>query len=209
MKGLLLKDMYMIRKYCRAYLIILIVFLGVSYVKEGNMFLSIYPCILSGMIPVTLLSYDERSRWTIYSGTLPYSKAQIVSVKYLVGIIAQITVLILSGIVQAVRMNIDGNFVIKEYLAFMGMLLIMSCFAPSISLPCMFKLGVERGRIIYYILIGIICGASIAVMGVGDGNVQLKMRFDRVLPIVCIAAVVWYVLSWYLSIVLYKKRELN
>ena len=64
MKGLLLKDFYMAAKYCRA-------------------------CLLCGMIPVNLLAYDERSRWLEYSGTLPYTKAQIVSGKYLVGIIVQ------------------------------------------------------------------------------------------------------------------------
>jgi hypothetical protein len=34
------------------------------------------------MLPVTLLSYDEKEKWHIYSGTFPYSRAQIVSSKY-------------------------------------------------------------------------------------------------------------------------------
>ena len=63
MKGLILKDIYMMMKYCRAYLLIIIVFTAVSFVDNGNLFLVFYPTILCGMIPVNLLSYDERSRW--------------------------------------------------------------------------------------------------------------------------------------------------
>ena len=93
MKGLLLKDWYMMKKYCRMYIFIAAVFIAVSLVNNGNMFFVFYPCLLCGMIPVNLLGYDERSRWMQYSGTMPYTKTQIVSGKYLVGLLAQLTML--------------------------------------------------------------------------------------------------------------------
>ena len=83
MKGLLLKDLYMVVKYCKAYLLIAVVFLAVSLMGSDNLFFIFYPCLLCGMIPVNLLAYDERSRWPQYCGTLPYTKGQIVSGKYL------------------------------------------------------------------------------------------------------------------------------
>ena len=61
MKGLLLKDWYMMKKYCRAYLLIAVVFIAVSLGNEDNMFFVFYPCLLCGMIPVNLLGYDERN----------------------------------------------------------------------------------------------------------------------------------------------------
>lgn len=39
MKSLLLKDFYMTLKYCRAFLLIIIVFLAVSVFGDNNMFL--------------------------------------------------------------------------------------------------------------------------------------------------------------------------
>ena len=89
MKGLLLKDWYMMKKYCRSYVLIAVVFIALSLVSSGNMFFVFYPCLLCGIIPVNLLGYDERSRWMQYSGTLPYTKRQIVSAKYLIGLLAQ------------------------------------------------------------------------------------------------------------------------
>ncbi|MDE7281371.1 MAG: ABC-2 transporter permease, partial [Ruminiclostridium sp.] len=67
MKGLILKDLYMTVKYCRIYLLIAVVFIAVSFVGNDSLFFIFYPCLFCGMIPVSLLGYDERSRWLQYS----------------------------------------------------------------------------------------------------------------------------------------------
>lgn len=163
MKGLLLKDFYMMTKYYKSILLIMVIFIAVSLSGSNNLFFIFYPCLLSGVIPITLLSYDERSKWNEYCGTLPYKKSQLVSAKYLIGLFVQISVLILSGIVQAIRMNIDGVFILNNYLVLMAMLLIVSCVSASVFLPFMFKLGVEKGRIVYYVMIILVSATSIIV----------------------------------------------
>ena len=45
MKGLLLKDLYMVKKYCRSYLLIAILFLALSLMSDENMFFVFYPFI--------------------------------------------------------------------------------------------------------------------------------------------------------------------
>lgn len=116
MKGLLLKDWYMMKKYCMAYLLITVVFLAVSCVSD-NIFFTFYPCLLCGMIPINLLSYDERSGWIQYSGALPYTKKQIVSSKYLVGLFSTLAVMAITVVVQAIQMNVaNGGLVIGDYL---------------------------------------------------------------------------------------------
>ena len=74
MKGLLLKDAYMAAKYCRAYLLIVAVFLIAAPFSGDNLFLMMYPCILASMVPVNLLAYDAQSKWEQYAGTLPCSR---------------------------------------------------------------------------------------------------------------------------------------
>ena len=126
MKGLLLKDWYMVKKYCRAYLLIAIVFIAISFFSNDNMFFVFYPCLLCGMIPVNLLAYDERSHWMQYSGTLPYTKTQIVSGKYLIGLLAQLAVLAATGIAHGVKMYAAGNFVLGDFAVLMLLMLIVS-----------------------------------------------------------------------------------
>lgn len=209
MKGLLLKDFYMMKKYCKSYLLIVAVFAAASLASDTNLFFLFYPCMLCGMIPVNLLGYDERSRWFQYSGTLPYTKAQIVSGKYLIGLMVQSMILILSGITQAVRMSVRGTFVLGDYLALMEMVLIVSCVASSFSLPVMFKLGVEKGRIAYIVMIGVVCGVSAMASGLFNTFLQMEVSFNGMLLLLCVIGIAVYILSWYLSIVFYNRREIN
>ncbi len=208
MKGLLLKDWYMMKKYCRYYLFVSIGFIILSMMSSGNMFFVFYPCLLCGMIPVNLLGYDERSRWTEYFGTLPYTKTQIVSAKYLIGLFTQIAMLIVTGIAQALRMSINNTFQLKEYVVLMMLLLIIASITSSICLPFMFKWGVEKGRIAYYFMIGIVCAGSIISSSLLFKEMQTEIKLNGILPIICLVGIGIYALSWYLSIVFYKKREI-
>lgn len=208
MKGLLLKDWYMMKKYCRYYLFVSIGFIILSMMSSGNMFFIFYPCLLCGMIPVNLLGYDERSRWTEYVGILPYTKTQIVSAKYLIGLFTQIAMLTVICITQSVKMGVEGNFVLKEFLVLMMLLLIMASVASSLTLPFIFKYGVEKGCGAYYVMIGVVCAGSIIATTIFKEGLQNKFQLNSILPIACLVGIGIYVLSWYLSIVFYKKKEI-
>ena len=209
MKGLLLKDFYMAAKYCRAYLLIGAVFIAVSFAgpESQNMFFVFYPCLLCGMIPVNLLAYDERSRWLEYSGTLPYTKAQLVSAKYLVGVIVQGVMLLAVGIAQAVRMNLAGSFRLGEYGMMMALIFAMATITSSISLPFMFRWGVEKGRIAYYCMIGFVCAAGyLGSVFFAQGSAQ-TVSGRVMLVLFFLVGTGIYVASWLASIALYQKRE--
>ena len=209
MKGLLLKDWYMMKKYCRAYLLITVVFIAVSLFSNDNMFFVFYPCLLCGMIPVNLLGYDERSRWMQYSGTLPYTKTQIVSGKYLIGLLSQITILVATGVAQAAKMLIAHNFELGDFAVLMLLMLIVSTLTSSICLPFVFKLGVEKGRTAYYVMIGFVCGASVLASSILRGQLVSEIQPNLILALVAVAGIGIYILSWYLSIVFFKKREIQ
>ncbi len=208
MKGLLLKDWYMMKKYCRSYLFIAVVFIAVSLVSSDNMFFVFYPCLLCGMIPVNLLAYDERSRWMQYSGTLPYTKTQIVSAKYLIGLLAQITMLVVTGIAQSAKMIMAGNFVLGDFVVLMLLMLIVSTFTSSISLPFIFKFGVEKGRTAYYIMIGFVGGASVLASSILRGQLMSEIQPDIILSLVAVVGIGVYIFSWYLSVAFFRKREI-
>ena len=59
MKGLLLKDTYMTVRLCRMFLLLDVVFLGVWMFGNGDLFFLTYPCLLTTMVPMTLISYDD------------------------------------------------------------------------------------------------------------------------------------------------------
>ena len=208
MKGLLLKDWYMMKKYCRSYLLIAVVFLAVSLFSNDNLFFVFYPCLLCGMIPVNLLGYDERSRWMQYSGTMPYTRKQIVSAKYLIGLFAQAAVLLVTAIAQGLKMAMTGAFVLGEFVVLILLLLTMAAVTSSISLPFIFKLGVEKGRMAYYIMVGFACAASILAANYFGDAVSVEIQPGFILAVFAACGVCGYALSWHLSIVFFEKREL-
>ncbi len=208
MKGLLLKDFYMTVKYCRMTLLISALFLTLSFFSETSLFFLFYPCMVCGLIPTTLLAYDERSRWLQYSMTMPYTQTQIVSSKYLIGLMAQTLMLLVIAVVQAIKMSTGSGFVLGDYLVTLMMVMVLSLLSSSISLPFIFKLGVEKGRLAYYVMVGVVCGLGAAATALLNGETQQPVALGSVLPVLCLFAAGIYALSWYLSIVFFKKREL-
>lgn len=209
MKGLILKDLYMTRKYFRNYLFILILFLGLSFADGDNLFMVFYPGMICAMIPINLLAYDERSHWEIYSLTLPVTRDMVVSAKYLLGLLLLGAVYLLTAVAQALRMVLDGSFLWEGYLVLMSLVWMAFLIASSIALPFMFKLGVEKGRMAYYVMIGIICGCSAASAYMMDDLMAVEISFGTILSLGCILAALIYAVSWCLSIRFYRKRELH
>ena len=209
MKGLLLKDFYMTWKYCKLYLLIAAFSIVMLFTEEGkDTFFIMYSCILCGLIPATLLAYDERSRWVQYSAALPYTRGQIVSSKYLIGLMAQTAMALVIGLAQAVKTAMYGGFFQDgELLAAPLTALALTCASSAIILPFVFKLGVEKGRIVFYVMIGAMCGGIVLAADLvsSPSGAQTMMS---VFPVLCIAGASIYALSWYLSIIFYKKREL-
>ncbi|MBQ8236859.1 MAG: ABC-2 transporter permease [Oscillospiraceae bacterium] len=209
MKGLLLKDWYMMKKYMRSYLVLLVVFVVISLGNSDNMFFVFYPSLLSAMIPVSLMAYDERSKWDAYSGTLPCTKAQIVSVKYVLGVLLQALIILLTAIVQGIQMVRTGSFDWSSYLALVQMLTVMGCVALSVTLPFMYKYGVEKGRMAYYLMVVFVSGGSAIAATLFRDWLQMEAAADLPLALLTLAAMGVYALSWRLSIRFYEKRELK
>lgn len=207
MKGLLLKDFYLSWRYCRAFLVIVAVFLAVSFTGDDNIFFLIYPIMIASVIPMTLVSYDEHDKWTAYSGTLPYTRAQLVSTKYLVGMCFGSVAFLISMAATTVRMILGGGFVLEQFALVGTALLVLGCLGPALILPYVFKYGAEKGRMAFYITIGLFTAAATVLAGMGF---QIQGLSSGLWPLAAVAGVsiLLYALSWWLSIRFYQKREL-
>ncbi len=208
MKGLLRKDLYMAWKHCRTYLLILGIFIFASFTTH-NSFFSFYPVMICGMIPINLLAYDEQAKWPLFSCTLPCSRRQLVSVKYLIGLFSQLAIILIVAATQLIQLSLTGTLMWPEYLTMLEMLIFLACITSAIACPLIFKLGVEKGRIGYYVMIGVFfAGSTIASSALESGSAPSGI--EHLLPhlLVPIGAVI-YALSWLLSIRFYEKRELG
>lgn len=207
MKGLLLKDFYMAQKYCRAFLLIVVVFLLVSFTGDENIFFIVYPSMIAGIIPMSLISYDERDKWTEYSGALPYSRGELVSSKYLIGLIFGGSAYLVSMAATVVRMLCKGYFSWAELLVTGTILFVLGLLGPTILLPFVFKYGAEKGRIVFYAMIALCCALGAILAGLGV-QMTFTVKGMWLLGVVVLISVICYFISWTLSVSFYRKREL-
>lgn len=207
MKGLLLKDWYLMSKYCRAVLFMIIVFIAISFSTDEKAFFLMYPCVITSMIPMTLCSYDEREKWCAYSLTLPVSKAMYVSAKYIMGLLVNIASIVLIGAALACRMLSAGAFDMLSYLSTMGVIILATMLIPSVLMPFVYKLGTEKARIAYFGVI-VVAFAGSAVFSVVAQDAALSVGgvggFVMTVAVVAVA----YAVSWLISIRLYNKRAI-
>ena len=207
MKGLLRKDIYMAAKYYRAVFGMVAVFLLLMIFVDGSLLFLTYLVLLSGMLPVTLLSYDTHFKWEQYSGTLPYTRAQLVSAKYLMGLIFSGGVLLVCLVVLALRQIQGGGFDLDAFLAAGLLCFVLGVAAPAFLLPLAFKFGPEKGRLLFIVLIASLCGAGVA-LGQADFLSGLAIGNSTLVALAVVGVtLVLYLLSWRLSIHFYQKKE--
>lgn len=206
MKGLLLKDFYMVWKHFKLFFLMMLFFVAVSFFGNDNAFFAAFPTMMTGTIPITLLAYDERSGWTKYCGALPYSTAQIVSEKYLIGLILQTAAMAAGVIILFVRgfFLTYSTYEIQETITMIGGVFITSLILPTVCLPFSLKYGTEKGRMIFYL---IIAAMAVVIMIGMDIGLNFLVNNKNVAYIYALGIPVCYVLSWLISISICKNKE--
>lgn len=199
MKALLIKDTYVIWRQTKYLLLIILLF---SAMPSG--FNNAFAVVYAAMMPYTALAYDERSKWDQLSAMMPYSLRDLVLSKYVFGWLWIGVVMLLSCGVQIVRGLLTG-----QSPALMGVALAVlgACCVLAVSLPAMFRLGVEKGRLAMFLLIALICCGAQAIASLSQNLAGAAPSLSAsVLFILLAAAAGLTALSVPLSIRFYRKR---
>ena len=207
MKGLLKKDWYMAKRYCRSYILIVLVYGVLGSLPSGS-FLRALPGVMAAMIPVTILAYDERSHWEEYSMTLPCTAKQMVGSKYLLGIGFQLVALLISTVSYVIYAKTNNCFSAPELMGNVSSMLMLSVLAGSLCLPVMFRWGVEKGRIAYYAVIVLAMIVSSVITALQENGAFAAVNRHAWAPLLPITAAAALELgSWRLSVRFYAKRR--
>ncbi len=201
MKALIIKDTYVIWRQMKYFLVMILLF---SALPSG--FNNAFAVIYAAMLPYTALAYDERSKWDQMAAMMPYSTRDMVLGKYVFGWLCIGAAAVLSGLLQmALSLVVDRVFLPGVMvLSVLGAVCIL-----AISLPLMFRMGVEKGRLAMFLVIFLVCGAAGAIAhiaeSVGSGTVFAFQ--GPVLGVTLLAALVLTTVSVPLSMRFYTKRQ--
>lgn len=212
MKGLLLKDAYQMWCYTRWIILVSIamMLMGMFFMKDGSNFFMLYGGLLLGMSPISLLAYDQSSRFSVCSAALPVTKEQLVGGKYLIGLCGMALAELLSMAALAAAQLLWGTVSVQITVATLIQVAMLTLLDNIILLPLFYRFGYEKAKYVYYLSIGML-GRFIGYF-VSSGDSAL----DSILPangsllvLVVVLAVVLalYALSWWLSVAWYGKAE--
>jgi hypothetical protein len=198
MKGLVRKDLYVLTRQMRIFLLFIVVFA----LLPGNG-MTVFAVVYAAMMPYTAIAYDERSKWDQLACTMPYSVRDLVLSKYVLGW------LFTAG---AAVVSLAANLIERRFLENTGSpLVVMMSFCAglimmAVTLPPMFRFGVEKGRMLFIIvMVAAVCGSAELVNGLMEtpSAAPILPLLKLVLPA---AAIILSLLSVPLSMKLYKKR---
>ena len=198
MKGLLLKDFYTTKaNILVALLSCLVMAIGLSFVISPSVVIILVAIPLSMTVSGTIIS-DKKNKWTQYSVTLPVSKKQIISSKYIAYLFWVIVGLIVGTLICLIVLKITNTT--DNYMnIFIGFSIIISLSSGSIIMPCNFVLPEEQsiiGTILAYSLTSGILALSIFGL---NQIFNVRENMNMTLVICRIISAVIYIISWIVS----------
>lgn len=202
MKALILKDFYVVWKQMRIFILVLLV------IAVGNgAFGSVFIVIWAAMLPYTAMAYDERCKWDQLAAMMPYSTWDLVLSKYVLGWLcaaaAGLLALVLQTLANFTKLLPESGTPGSILLGFCGSVCVL-----GITLPLMFRFGVEKGRMTMFLMIFLVCigGGALAGVAVSDGTGGLVLP-GPVLALFPLAALVLTAVSIPLSLRLYRTER--
>ena len=205
MKGLLLKDFYTLIKQMKLFLAFIVIF---SVLPGYNM--AAFAIMYASFLPITALAYDERSKWDTLAAMMPYTPRQMVMSKYLLGYITTGAAAVLAFVVQTFVAVIKKEPLSAEGWLSLVMVLCLAIIMQAVVMLIMFKVGVEKGRMVFFAVVALIV---LGGMALGDRLVTaLDSASAASLSTVCLAfvgaAVVINLISIAVSTKIYELRSI-
>lgn len=220
MKGLIIKDLLQLKSYRKTLLIFLVIF-SLSSITQGmesemgNM-LVVMITLGFGMCSLATFSYDEMAKADRYILTLPLTKKQIVRAKYILSLGATII-----GSVIGILLTISISFIMTKGIPDIQQLLMLALggilgigLVEAIQIPCIYKVGVEKGRIQMIIIAMLVALVVGGIVYLGEKvSINLDSHYilgvlNRFLPLVLVLGIAFvYGISYKVAYEIYSKKE--
>lgn len=148
MKGLLLKDFCILKKQMKIVAVLVVFYAIWAIVSKTPSMMGVMIILLSIMLPITSMSYDEAGQWYRYAFSFPISRRALVLSKYVLGFLVSLCGLAISAVGNIAVLVITGwENALESWLIIIGFLEIGVIFL-SVVIPVMFRFGVEKGRLL-------------------------------------------------------------
>ncbi len=217
MKGLIIKDLCVIKNQMKTLLLVLAFFVIFSIINEDATFILFLVPFYMIMILITTFNYDEFNKWDSYCNSLPLSRKEIVKSKYILFNATSLIVLIVGILSSLIIPNFIENTTFESLFASIIGVAFGICLVISLLIPFYYKFGSSKGRIMLFLcivilalLIGMITSLDIfnnkELMNLLNSLNNLSLGMITLLLIILTSIVMS--ISYYISVRIYKNKEL-
>ena len=216
MKGLIIKDLCVIKNQMKSLLLVLAFFIIFSIINEDATFILFLVPFYMIMILITTFNYDEFNKWDSFCNSLPLSRKEIVKSKYILFNATSLIVLILGIIASLIIPNFIENITFESIFASIIGVAFGICLVISLLIPFYYKFGSQKGRIMLFlciVILALLIGAitsldifnNIELMNLINNLNNLSLGMFALLLI--IVTVIIMTISYYISIKIYSNKE--
>lgn len=207
MKGLIIKDILNLKRSLITSLATLLFFSLIAYQSGDPMFLIGTFVIIISMQYISSISYDDLAKWDIYALTMPISRRKLVMSKYILSALLSIAALIISSAVAYFLILPVSNIGITEFLLFSYLIFFIALLLTSIMLPLIYKFGVERSRLLLFIVISIPVMIGLFLNKIGI-NLPNEDQFSMLIKISPFIIIIILFVSSLISCKIYKNKDM-
>ncbi len=212
MKGLILKELYLIKSFSKQYVLLMVLMGAWSVFVHNISFVAIYVMVLGSSMVLSTTSMDEAVSFHKFAVTMPVNARTLVKSKYVILFltvgVGELLVWLFSA---AVNLLPTGSM---EIVGMEGMIVTGCLFlsANAASIPAMFNVGVTKSRYTYLIVMVVIGGVILGgykaskLAGLSLDDMLTEMEWALNLTAVILAAVIVAV-SYFISVKIVQKKE--
>ncbi len=197
MKGLLLKDFYIVKDSLLALLLVYIaVSACMSFLVSPWVFIIIAAVMLSMMSASTITS-DKTSQWDKFAVTLPVREEQVVSSKYIMYALLCLTGMVIGVILSSCIALFKSEFHFWEMLPYILVGLMVCLVSGSVSIPLNFIFEKEKMASVSMILsYTVTAGIFILFILILNQFIDVKSNFILVCAGGAVVGIILFFLSW-------------
>lgn len=209
MKGVLLKDLYIAKSGIVIALVCLFVLaFGFSFLLDVSSVLMLAPAI-STIAVYNSITSDASSKWNKNVITMPVSRDQIIGTKYILYILLSAAGIIVVLAALGILSLLGAAVTVYALLFNTSIGVSAALLAGGISLPCVYFFDPEKSQIVF--LISFIASSGIITALVLLINLFMPVKDNTLLAFYIVLAIsfAWFVVSYKIAAVLYRKRDIT
>ena len=216
MKGLILKDLLILKNQMRNVLIVIIGFVILSIIMKNYFYIAFVIPFYIVMLMISTFSYDDLNNSNTYIVALPFSRKEIVKARYLLCLMSIIASFLIGLLISLIipllneEMEFASTFA-STSASIMGVILVI-----SLLIPFFYKFGVQKGRVMLFIAImsiSLLIGIIISLFENSKLNIALFFnqleQINWIILILIAIAIILFILyiSYLISYKIYKNKE--